>query len=231
MSEYKADIPRPDEEKTGAADLLKIANRIKTIARRAENLIVGPDKLRHFLINRGNEPDKTRRTRALLLASQAARDAKLGEPDLHFVIICSVADDLAEQSLPDDSARNVLFEEMKATLTEQGKVCDPEDDGTWPQEFLTRFEEFYRRQEEAREQSFIAILRRHGEDEMADLYLTNFGEYWRRFSAGLRILTSKDSDALARINEMLDKLDKLDAENQKFFMRLAAGIIVGTPST
>ncbi len=232
MSEYKPDQSKTDDERTGGADLMKIVKSIGIIARKAENLVVGRDKLRHFLLNQGNGCwDEIRRVRALLRASQAARDAGLGEIDLHFLIICCIADNLAEKSLSENPTLRALFDEMNATLSEQGKMCDPEDPDTWTEEYLTITEEFYRRQDEAREQNFISLLRSYDEDETADLYLKNYSEYWKHFGAGLRILASRNPDGATPICEMLAKLDELKAEDQKAFMHLAAASVVGTPST
>lgn len=232
MSEYKADQPKPDGERTGGTDLLKIAKNIRIIARKAENLVVGRDKLRHFFLNQGNGCwDEIRRMRTLLLASQAARDAGLGETDLHFLIICCVADNLAAKALSDNPTLKGLFDQLNTTLSEQGKLCDPEDPDTWTEEYLTITEEFYRRQDEERERNFISLLRSYDEDETADLYLKNYSEYWKHFGAGLRILASRNPDGATTIYEMLAKLDELTAEDQKAFMHLQAQAVVGTPST
>lgn len=199
-------IDRPSVS-NGGNSLSLIADRVSAIARRAEYLVVGRAKaLRHLaLVQAGVDKHLN-----LLLAAQACRDGGLSHPDMEFATICRAADELAVEATGADPSLERLVEKLKAAIQEQGATFDPDNVETWSEATCRLSDEIDRRWDEACEQHFVAILRRHGEDEIADLFLSDNDTYWRRWRAGVRLL----AEDLPEVLKILDEWEAKEAEAQ-----------------
>jgi hypothetical protein len=188
-------------------DLSMVADRVNAIARRAEHLITGRDKARRYLalFEEGKDTHLN-----LLLAAQACGDAGLSHPDMAFATICRAADEIAVEAAGADPSLERLVEKLKAAIQEQGAAFDPDNVETWSEATCRLSDEIDRRWDEACEQHIVAILRRHGEDGIADLYLSDNDAYWCRWRAGVRLVAADNPEVLA----ILDEWEAREAEAQ-----------------
>ncbi|HUI05546.1 MAG TPA: hypothetical protein VL486_00920 [Verrucomicrobiae bacterium] len=199
------------QKRTGSDDLLFIADQANAIARRAEHLVTGRATARWYLALAVEDKDKHLN---LLRSAQALRDAGVADPDLALASIYIAADKMAVEAAGADPKLDRVFDKLKVTLKAQGEAFDPNNHDAWSEELLAVSDKLERRWNEAYERHFVSILRRHGECEVADLYLNDNDAYWRRLEAGVRILLAGDPEALAELDEMRAKLDKLETQTQ-----------------
>ena len=197
-------------KRIGSDDLLLIADRVNAIARRAEHLVTGRAAARRYLALAEEGKDKHLN---LLRSAQALREAGLADPDFALASIYIAADEMAMEATGADPQLLKLFDRLKVELKKQGETFDPNTDA-WSKELLAVSAGIEQGWNEAYERYFVSILRRHGEYEVADLYLNDNDAYWRRLEAGVRILLADDPEALAELDEMRAKLDKLETQAQ-----------------
>ena len=196
-------------KRTGGDDLLRIADRVNAIARRAEHLITGRDKARRYmaLFEEGKDCHLN-----LLLAAQACREGGLSHPDMAFATICFAANEMAAEAAGADPKLERAFDKLRTVLKAQGETFDPNDDDAWSDELLAVSNEFERRWEAACEEYFIFILRRHGEDEIADLCLNDVDAFMQRLEAGVRIVSKDGPEDAAELDEKRAEPDRLAAQ-------------------
>jgi hypothetical protein len=176
-----------DTTRMGAADVLALAERIQAHARRLENLATWGDRLdRHSSAEDDGKPAHT--SDDLLRLQQARRDSGEGDEDAAFFTIALLGEHWAERVFDSDPALNELFAKMRAIeqregLTESDEFIPDHEPADWKAlnvQCHDRFQEV----EKIKDHRFIGWLRRHGETDMADLYLNDRAAFDRRREAG-----------------------------------------------
>ena len=187
-----------------AAALLPLADRIQGHARRLENLAVWRDVLqRNFNAQAAGEH---RGMAALLRDIQASRFAGT-ETDVGFFIVCQMAESHAETIFDTDPELKELSDTLSAIEQREGldefDEFDPDHPET-PADWKAVNAELNRRYREVlriKDERLVGWLLRHGETEMADLYLNDRAAYDRRREAGCCIIYGPLPDANADFGE------------------------------
>jgi hypothetical protein len=195
------------ETKPGADALMRIADRLGTQARRADNRLNGRDKIRAFF-NR-EEPSveqfKNLSGEKFLELLILERDGLNADPDAALASIVGAVDRIAEKDILNDPKLDDLHAKMVVIRKREGlkedeyfELNDPET----PKDWLALNEKYDRRVHEIQ----AAILRRYGEDEIADLMINDQATLTRRSFAGLRKMNQDDPKKLAELNKMEKEL-------------------------
>jgi len=176
-----------NQPQPSTADLLRFADLIQGYARRLENLATWRDVLQRDCD--AQAAGEHLAMAALLRSIQASRADGL-DGDGHFVIICHMAEDHAETIFDTDPELKELSAKMKAVEQREGLTeldgfdpDDPETPADW-KAFNDQWHGRFQEVEKIREDRLIGWLRRHGEIDMAELYLNDRAEYDRRREAG-----------------------------------------------
>jgi hypothetical protein len=170
-----------------AADLLRLADSIQGYARRLDNSAMWKVWLDRQVSAQaaGEQP-----VIAALLRQLQARRCAGTETDGAFFVICQMAERHADAIWDTDPELNELCDQMRAIEEREGLTdCEEfdQDDSETPAEWKALNAESNRRYQEVvriSDDRFIGWLRRHGENEIADLFLNNRAEYDRRREGG-----------------------------------------------
>ena len=179
----------PNQPQPGTADLLLFADLIQAHARRLENLATWRDRLDRNLraVEAGEEPHGSK---DLLQLAQAQRDPGSDNDEALFFTIACLAEHWAESVFDTDQALNELSAKLRAVEQREGLdefdefIPDhPETPADW-KALNTQWHDRFQEVEKIRDDRIIRWLRRHGETEMADLYLNDRAAFDRRRDAG-----------------------------------------------
>ena len=183
--------PRTTSINPAQIELLLFADLMLGQARRLENLATWRDVLQRYF----NAPAAGEHLgmAALLRNIQALRFAGI-EPDVSFFIVCQMAESHAETIFDTDPELNELSAKIRAIEKREGLseldefIPDhPETPADWKalnDQWHDRFQEV----EKTEDDRVIGWLCRHGETDMADLYLNDRAAFDRRREAGRHIL-------------------------------------------
>jgi hypothetical protein len=192
---------------SGAVALLKIADRIGRQARKADNLVNWREKISIIIQGHADGKDKPD---GILKAAQTFRDAGRIDPDQALSMIVGAVGHLSEKTIMTDPKLNDLSDKMGVICKREGLGEDDYftlNDPKTPKDWLALNEKYDRRVNEIE----AAILKRYGEDEIADLTLNDPGTLRRRGYAGLRLWEKDNPKMLSDIN----KAEKEDIEAKK----------------
>jgi len=178
-----------NESLPGVAALLLLADRIQGHARRLENLATWPDRLeRHSRAVEAGEAAHGRDE--LLRLAQARRDSGQDKGEKAFFMISWLAESWAETVFDTDPELNELSGKIRAIEQREGLAEGDEFDADHPEtpaDWKALNAEADRRYEEVAriiDERLVAFLLRHGEVDMADLYVKDRAGFERRREAG-----------------------------------------------
>lgn len=184
----------------GIGALLKIAASLRIQSRKAENVACWREKTFNYYVESEPVALTPKQDAALLKAAQAQRDAGVLDADLALFIIYGIAERLAEDAVYADLELKKLSGKMRAVERREGGP-----DGGWllndpdaPKDWKALNSQWVRRHEEL----IAAVLKRCGEDELADLVLNDQDELSRRSHAGHRLVFKDDPEKLAKVDEL-----------------------------
>lgn len=209
--------PRTTSINPAQIELLLFADLILGQARRLENLATWRDVLQRYF----NAPSAGEHLgmAAMLRNIQALRFAGI-EPDVSFFNVWLVAESHAETIFDTDPELNELSAKIRAIGKREGLsgldefIPDhPETPADWKamnDQWHDRFQEV----EKIKDDRIIGWLRRHGETDMADLYLNDRAAFDRRREAGRHILFGSLPDINADIGEGATGLTQVITEDK-----------------
>jgi len=167
-----------------ADTLLRIANRVQAVARRAENLVFGWETRKRIS---QRLKDGTATPADLVRVAQYAREKGYFDAGNVLFWISHTASDEAWETTCADPTLKEIGEQIKAVEVREGLGEDEEfipDHPDVPQDWKALNEEYERRWNDVYDRSFHDFLRRYGEDDIADLYLNNRPEWDRLYEEG-----------------------------------------------
>ena len=166
------------------ADLLKAADRIQAKAKQAETLTIWKETLLRLAETKaeGGVPDIGDTLRDIQTNRMVGLDTDVG-----FFITCRAAEEWADASIHTDPVLNEIHRKMKDIERREGLQEDeqffPFHPDT-PEDYKRLNREWERRAEEVEASAMVAWLCRHGEEDLADMFLNNRPEWERRREAG-----------------------------------------------
>lgn len=167
-----------------ARDLHAIADRIQGQARRLENLATWWATLQRYdQARQAGEPlsmaDQLRHIQALRLAGV--------DTDKGFFWVCLMAElwalEYMTANIAVDPKFNELLDAIEIIQRRERRIFPP-DDPDAPEEIKALENECKRRRDAIVDSAMVVWLVRHGEDEIAELWLTNKAEFLRRREPG-----------------------------------------------
>jgi len=134
---------------------------------------------------------------------RSVRDMRTADEDEAFFFMTFALDNLAEERKAADAELIRLSKAIDAKYKEYGAA----EDEYWPDgEAPEDMEELRTAYDERSRQIDAAVMREHGEDGMADLFLNDEKEFFRRRVRGLLLMSKDDEQKLKETKKVFREL-------------------------